>query len=190
MIANRDAARCMTEALPDILAKNLSVIFCGINPARTAALAGRHFVNRSNRFWRVLHLSGFTPVQLAPEDDRSILSYGYGLTTAVARPTRRADELSHEELALAVATLERKIAAFKPRAVAFLGKAAWAAITKSPAMPWGRQAVPFAGASVWVLPNPSGLNRGFNLDALVAAYRDMRVAVIREQGDRTGRHRS
>jgi TDG/mug DNA glycosylase family protein len=167
----------MTDGLPDILAKNLSVIFCGINPGRTAATAGRHFVNRSNRFWRVLHLSGFTPEEIKPENDHSILIYGYGLTTAVARPTRRADELSREELALAASMLERKIAAFAPRNVAFLGKAAYAAIIKNPDVQWGRQSAAFAGAPVWLLPNPSGLNRNFSLEALVAAYRDMRLAV-------------
>jgi double-stranded uracil-DNA glycosylase len=167
----------MTDRLPDILADNLAVIFCGINPGQTAATAGRHFVNRSNRFWRVLHLAGFTPEQIKPENDRSILAYGYGLTTAVARPTRRASELSRAELAVAVSMLERKIAAFTPRTIAFLGKAAYAAIVKNPDIPWGRQATPFAGASVWVLPNPSGLNRNFSVDALVAAYRELRLAV-------------
>jgi double-stranded uracil-DNA glycosylase len=168
----------MTDGLPDILAKNLSVIFCGINPGQTAATAGRHFVNRSNRFWRVLHLSGFTPEEIRPENDRSILAYGYGLTTAVARPTRRAGDLTREELALAASMLERKIASFTPRNVAFLGKPAYAAIVKNPKLRWGRQAAPFAGASVWVLPNPSGLNRNFSLDALVVAYREMRLAML------------
>jgi TDG/mug DNA glycosylase family protein len=34
----------------------------------------------------------------------------------------------------------------------------------------------FGGAEVWVLPNPSGLNRAYTLDALVSAYRDLRTA--------------
>jgi TDG/mug DNA glycosylase family protein len=167
----------MTDALPDILAKNLSVIFCGINPGQTSATMGQHFVNRSNRFWRVLHLSGFTPEQIRPEDDQTILKHGYGLTTAVARPTRRASELSREELARAVATLERKITDHAPCNVAFLGKAAYAAIVKNPKISWGAQSAPFAGTPVWVLPNPSGLNRNFNLDALVAAYRELRMTL-------------
>jgi len=167
----------MPEVLPDILAKNLTVVFCGINPARTAAEAGRHFVSGTNRFWRVLHLSGFTPALIRPENDRSILACGYGLTTAVARPTRSAGELSRAELARAGAVLEKKIARYKPRHVAFLGKMAYAAIAKTPRLAWGPQPAPFAGASVWVLPNPSGLNRSFSLDELVAAYREMLVAV-------------
>ncbi len=167
----------MGDYLPDILAKNLTVIFCGINPARTAAVAGKHFSSGTNRFWRVLHLSGFTPELIHPENDRSILKYGYGLTTAVARPTRSAGELSHDELVRAGAVLERKLAPLNPRNIAFLGKMAYAAIAKNPELEWGLQAAPFAGAAVWVLPNPSGLNRNFQLDALVAAYREMRIAM-------------
>jgi TDG/mug DNA glycosylase family protein len=41
----------------------------------------------------------------------------------------------------------------------------------------------FAGARVWVLPNPSGLNRAFSLQALVAAYQELRNASIRDPQD-------
>jgi TDG/mug DNA glycosylase family protein len=165
----------MPDFLPDILEPDLLVVFCGINPGVSAAQAGHHFFNRSNRFWRVLYLSGFTPHQIEPEDDRSILAYGYGLTTAVARPTRRAVELSAEEFWPACAALERKVRNIAPRAVAFLGKRAYTEITGAKEIRWGLQLAPFAGAQAWVLPNPSGLNRGFNIEALVAAYRDMRI---------------
>jgi TDG/mug DNA glycosylase family protein len=163
--------------LPDILAPNLAVVFCGINPGFAAAEFGHHFLSRSNRFWRVLYLSGFTPHQIEPENDRSILQYRYGLTTAVARPTRRAAELSRDEFTLARTALEEKILKLAPYAIAFLGKRAYAEITGSMKIQWGMQPEPFAGAQAWVLPNPSGLNRGFNIDALTVAYRDMRLAI-------------
>ena len=44
---------------------------------------------------------------------------------------------------------------------------------RDPAIAWGRQPGRFGGAAVWVLPNPSGLNRNFSLAALVEAYRDL-----------------
>jgi TDG/mug DNA glycosylase family protein len=68
-------------------------MFCGINPALSAARAGHHFSNPSNRFWRVIHLAGFTPFLILPENDRTILEYGCGLTAAVERPTARAATL-------------------------------------------------------------------------------------------------
>jgi len=164
------------RGLPDILAPGLAVIFCGINPATTAALAGRHFVSRTNRFWRVLHRAGFTPQQIEPEDDRSILRYGCGLTVAVARPTPGANDLSRLELKRAGAALEKKIGRYAPRVVAFLGKPAFVAITGNNAVIWGRQPEPFGGAVAWVLPNPSGRNLSFSFEALVLAYSELKGA--------------
>jgi len=162
--------------LPDLLSKNLDVVFCGINPALSAALAGHHFSSRSNRFWRVLHLAGFTPHVIPSENDRTILEYGCGLTAAVERPTVRASELSNHEFHKATEELERKVIRYSPRYLAFLGKPAFAAIFRQKSVDWGPQSIRFGGAAVWVLPNPSGLNRAFSLDALVSSYRDLRTA--------------
>ena len=74
-----------------------------------AASTGHHFAGRGNRFWRVVHLAGFTPEQLQPEDDLAFLRYGYGLTTAVSRATARADELSRSEFEAAASAFEQKI---------------------------------------------------------------------------------
>ncbi|NYH15641.1 G/U mismatch-specific DNA glycosylase [Paraburkholderia bryophila] len=167
----------LLPVLPDLLEPGLSLIFCGINPGMRAASTGHHFEGRSNRFWRVLHLAGFTPEQVRPEDDHTLLRYGYGLTTVVPRATARAAELSRSEIELAGEAFQRKIEQYAPRYVAFLGKMAFSAISGASNFEWGRQATPFGGAHAWVLPNPSGLNRGFSLDALVASYREARIAV-------------
>ena len=175
-------ARCTnvpTLRLPDLLCKNLDVVFCGINPALSAAQAGHHFSSRSNRFWRVLHLAGFTPHLILPEDDRTVLRYGCGLTAAVERPTVRASELAGHEFHQAAADLELKIKHYRPLYVAFLGKPAFAAIFRQRRVGWGQQTIRFGGADVWVLPNPSGLNRAFSLDALVVLYRELRTASAR-----------
>lgn len=162
--------------LADLLSKDLDVVFCGINPALSAARSGHHFSNRSNRFWRVLHLAGFTPHLIQSENDRTILEYGYGLTAAVGRPTVTASELRTHEFHEATEELERKLRRYRPRYLAFLGKPAFAAIFRQKRVDWGQQSIRFGGAEVWVLPNPSGLNRAFSLDALVSAYRDLRLA--------------
>ena len=165
-----------TQPLPDLLRKGLYVVFCGINPGLSAARAGHHFSSPSNRFWRVLHLAGFTPRLIPPENDRTILQYGYGLTAAVERPTVRASELTSREFHEAAEELERKLRRFRPRFVAFLGKPAFAAIFRQESVDWGEQSMRFGGAEVWVLPNPSGLNRAFSLEELVIAYRELRTA--------------
>lgn len=161
------------ETLPDILAERLAVVFCGINPGLTAAVAGHHFVRRSNRFWRVLHLAGFTPEEIRPEHDRTILAHGCGLTTVVERSTARADQLSTSEFLAAAAQFEQKITHFAPRFVAFLGKPAYAALSGRRDIAWGPQPTALGGAAVWILPNPSGRNRAFSLDQLVSAYRPL-----------------
>jgi double-stranded uracil-DNA glycosylase len=161
--------------LPDLLAPNLRVVFCGINPGLSSAVLGHHFARRGNRFWKTIHLAGFTPQEIAPENGELILAYGCGLTTAVERPTSRADELSRAEFARAASGLSAKIARYSPKYVAFLGKAAFAAIFDRKLVEWGKQDALLGGSKTWVLPNPSGLNRSFSLDQLVRAYSELRA---------------
>ena len=167
------------SSLQDVVAPDLKAIFCGLNPGRAAAAVGHHFEGRGNRFWPVLHQAGFTPRLLAPPQDRELLRHGYGLTTLVSRATARADELSPAEYVAAADELARKLARLRPRCIAFLGKAGYAAISGRKLVDWGPQSGHLARASIWVLPNPSGLNRGFSLEALVDAYRELRVALER-----------
>lgn len=158
--------------LTDIIAPHLDVIFCGINPGLKSSNDGHHFSGRSNRFWKVLHQSGFTPYEIEAVNDTVILTFGCGLTTAVERATSRADELSKNEFDEAFETFKAKINEFQPEYVAFLGKAAYKAFSKKKEIEWGRQPEDFCGAKVWVLPNTSGLNRGFSLDNLVQHYKE------------------
>jgi TDG/mug DNA glycosylase family protein len=167
--------------LPDILANGLDVVFCGLNPGLEAAAAGHHFVGRNNRFWLVLFLAGFTPRMFEPVDDRLLLKEKCGLTTVVSRPTAGADEISVSEFTAASAALDLKIQAHKPQFIAFLGKKAYGAIVGRSVVEWGRQTEMFGTAGAWVLPNPSGRNRGFSTDALVSAYRDLRLATGRSE---------
>jgi len=78
-------------------------------------------------------------------------------------------------LSAAAAGFENWVRRHAPRHVAFLGKAAYAAMMGRASVPWGRQVEPFGGAVAWVLPNPSGRNLAFSQEALVAAYRDLRL---------------
>ncbi|MGO4291031.1 G/U mismatch-specific DNA glycosylase [Chitinophaga sp. RAB17] len=164
--------------LTDIIKKDLTIIFCGINPGLTSAQYGHHFSNRSNRFWRVLNQAGFTPHQIAPDDDATILDFGYGLTTAVERATVRADELSKEEFHNSIEAFKTKMNHFQPKYIAFLGKPAYMAFSGKKQIAWGLQPEACCGAKVWVLPNPSGLNRSFTLNDLVGYYRELYQAIV------------
>jgi TDG/mug DNA glycosylase family protein len=164
-------------AVPDILAPDLAVVFCGINPGATAAASGHNFSSHSNRFWRAIHLAGFTPELLPAQEEERLPGYGCGLTAVVARPTRGAADLTRAELAAAVGPFRAKMERCAPRTIAFLGKPAYAAIVARSDLAWGLQAEPFAGAAVWLLPNPSGLNRAFSLAQLAEAYGALRLAI-------------
>ena len=165
----------MLKPLPDILGHGLVVVFIGINPSPMAAATGHRFAGPSNRFWRVVHLAGFSPVQLHADQDGLLPHYGCGLISAVSRPTRRASELSRSELAAAGDGLRAKIEGHRPKWIAFLGKGAYSAIVGRRDVAWGLQQKPLGGARVWVLPDPSGLNRQ-TFPHLVSAYSALRIA--------------
>ncbi len=166
-----------TPALRDILAPGLRVVFCGINPGLSSAMLGHHFSNRTNRFWRAIHLAGFSAEEITPKDDESILSYGCGLTTVAERATTCAADLSRDEFEKSASSFFAKIAHYSPMYVAFLGKPAFSALFNRNKVTWGKQDLLLTGSRTWVLPNPSGLNRSFSLRQLVAAYSELRIAV-------------
>jgi TDG/mug DNA glycosylase family protein len=163
--------------LPDVISTSLKVVFCGINPGMRSAAVGLHFANRSNRFWRVLHLAGFTPRQFEPEEVRLLLDCGCGITSAVTRPTVSATDLSRADYVAARPVFERRIAKFRPKYLAFLGKPACSVFLNQRDLAWGLQPATFAGSAVWVLPNPSGLNRAFTISRLIEAYQQLFKAV-------------
>lgn len=108
-VLNRDSTTVtVVGTLPDILGKELRVVFCGINPGMRAAASGHHFAGTGNRFWRVLHLAGFTPARLLPENDWDLLRYQCGLTTVVERPTVRASDVAGHEFRAASVSLAPK----------------------------------------------------------------------------------
>jgi len=83
-----------------------------------------------------------------------------------------------EEFMKARLGFETKIQRYAPRSIAFLGKRALSTMIGQPDVEWGQHPKRFAGTIAWVLPNPSGLNRRFTLDALVAAYSEFRTALL------------
>jgi TDG/mug DNA glycosylase family protein len=168
--------------LPDIISTSLDVVFCGINPGMRSAAMGLHFANRSNRFWRVLHRAGFTARQLEPEEARLLLDYGCGITSAVARPTVSATDLSRADYLAARPVFERKIAKYRPRNLAFLGKPAASVFLNQRDISWGFQPMTLGGSAVWVLPNPSGLNCAFTIGMLTDAYRELFEAAVNLRG--------
>jgi TDG/mug DNA glycosylase family protein len=162
------------KPLRDVIAPDLDILFCGINPSLMSAARGHHFARPGNRFWPALHLAGLTPRRLTPDEDDELLRYGIGITNVVARPTRTAAELSAAELREGAEQLAELVGEYRPRVLAVLGITAWRTAFDRPRATLGRQPERVGGAETWVAPNPSGLNAHHQLPDLARLYRDLR----------------
>jgi TDG/mug DNA glycosylase family protein len=167
--------------IPDLGGPGVRVLLVGINPSLWSGWAGRHFARSGNRLWRTLHEAGFTDRLLVPSDVAAIEAAGLGITNLVARATARADELDDAEIRSGVEPLRALVVAWKPAFVAFLGISAYRVAFAQPKAVVGAQDVEFAGARVWALPNPSGLNAHYQQPALTAAYAELAEAAQRDQ---------
>ena len=163
--------------ISDILAPELRVVFCGINPGKSSAHTGFHFAHAGNRFWKVIYQAGFTERLLAPEEERHLLDTRCGITMLVERPTVQASEVQLAELRSGGQALAQKMLEYQPGALAILGKQAFEQAFNQRGAQWGKQPLTIGETEVWVLPNPSGLNRA-TLEQLVAAYRELEDALV------------
>ncbi|MEU6096791.1 G/U mismatch-specific DNA glycosylase [Streptomyces sp. NPDC047079] len=172
--AELEAAR--ERPVPDVVADGLQVLFCGINPGLMTAATGHHFARPGNRFWPVLHLSGFTPRLLKPAEQHELLSYGLGITNVVARATARADELTAEEYIEGERLLTAKVTRWRPRWLAVVGVTAYRAAFGDRRAQVGPQERTIADTRVWVLPNPSGLNAHWTAATMAQEFARLREA--------------
>jgi TDG/mug DNA glycosylase family protein len=168
------------RSIPDLIAPDLDVLFCGINPGLYSAATGLHFARPGNRFWRALHQGGMTPTLLEPWQRKAILAARLGITNLVMRATATAAELDDEELRAGRAALERKVRRYRPGVVAMVGIGAYRVAFDRPRAVMGKQTERIAGALLWVLPNTSGLNANHQMadfaDAFGALADEARVA--------------
>jgi TDG/mug DNA glycosylase family protein len=168
--------------LRDRLARDVRVLFVGINPGIRSALTGHHFAGYSNRFWKLLYDSKLVPEPIDWRHDARLPAWGFGITNLVARETRGIDTLSRAECEAGVEVLRAKVRRFKPPVVAFVGVSLfrWIFAAKG-AVTLGLQRETFEGAEVFVLPNPSGRNANFTYAEMLTAFRALRRRLKRRQ---------
>lgn len=152
------------------------MLFVGINPGLYSGATGHHFARPGNRFWPALHAAGFTPRLLHPSEQRELLRHGCGVTNLVNRATATAGELDPAEFVAGRQRLVAKIRRYRPRVVAFLGMGAYCHAFALREATIGEQPDRLEGATVWVLPNPSGLNANYQLPALTRLFRKLKEA--------------
>jgi double-stranded uracil-DNA glycosylase len=175
-----DLLAAQNKTVRDVIAPNLRVLFCGINPGLYSGATGHHFARPGNRFWPTLYQAGFTPRLLHPSEERELLSFGYGITNLVPRATATADELSTEELVAAQRRLKSKLKRYQPQVVAVLGISAYRTAFAQKVVALGKQPERLLNTVVWVLPNPSGLNAHYQLADLVEHFGALRQAMERD----------
>lgn len=164
-------------ATPDIIAPDLRVLFCGINPSVYSAVVGHHFARPGNRFWPALYAGGLVPRLMKPGEDEQLLDYGLGVTNVAARATVAAADLARDELRDGYPLLVEKIERYQPRWLAILGIGAYRVAFDEPKAVIGRQERTLGATKVWVLPNPSGLNAHYPPSALAVKFGEFRAAI-------------
>lgn len=153
-----------THFVPDVLAQNLDLVFCGTALGHRSASEKAYYAHPGNLFWKTLYATGLTPELIAPKNYREILKYGIGLTDLVKHAYGNDDVLPHGALGEEARNdLEKKILKYKPRLLAFTSKtAAGTFLRKSTGkIPYGLQPERCGNTQLYTLPSPSGLGRGY-----------------------------
>ncbi|HEY3026859.1 MAG TPA: G/U mismatch-specific DNA glycosylase [Pyrinomonadaceae bacterium] len=170
------------KTISDVVAPDLRVLFCGINPGLYSGWTGHHFARPGNRFWPALLASGFTNRLLSPAEKRELLKDGYGITNVIARTTASETDLKKDEYTIGARRLRTKLRRYQPKFLAVLGIGAYRVAFDKPKAILGRQEEKICDTIVWVLPNPSGLNAHYQPKELARLFRELREAVEIECG--------
>jgi double-stranded uracil-DNA glycosylase len=143
--------------VPDVLARDLRIVFVGINPGRVSAAARAHFANPRNDFWRLLHAARLTSRLYEPAEQFSLLEEGIGVTNAAYRTTPGSGDLRRGDFAGSAERLEAIAHELRPGWLAFVGKEAYrGAFGKRPEL--GLQPETLGDTKLFVLPSTSPAN--------------------------------
>lgn len=124
-------------------------------------MRGAYYAGPGNKFWTIIHEIGLVPERFAPERFRELPRYGIGLTDVAKRSSGPDSALRGNHFD--VAGLRDRIAAHRPRWLAFNGKrSAQAALgAAAGSLGYGLQTVTFAGVGIFILPSTSGAAAGY-----------------------------
>jgi TDG/mug DNA glycosylase family protein len=165
--------------LRDCIQPGVLVLFVGINPGLRSAQTGHHFAGHSNRFWKLLHESKLVSEPLTFREDRRLPEWHLGLTNIIGRCTTGINVLDPAEYRQGVASLKRKIRRYQPHTVALLGVTIFRMLfspkeqSKGP-LDLGVTTTQFAGARIFLLPNPSGRNAHYSYRQMLTVFQVLR----------------
>lgn len=144
--------------VPDLLAPDLRLVFCGTAPSKASAAAKAYYAKPGNKFWPTLHEVGITPRRFQPREYPQLLTLGIGLTDLCKVHSGVDADLPED--AFDVAAFRRKMRRYAPRVIAFTSKnAAQSALGMR--VDYGLQESALGRSQLFVLPSPSGLATRF-----------------------------
>ena len=144
--------------VPDLLAPNLRLVFCGTAPSAISAREKAYYANPGNQFWKTLHRTGITPRLFHPSEYPELLKLGIGLTDLCKTVSGNDDQLPPE--ALEREAVAQKIRTYQPQIVAFTSKHG-ASIYFDKKVEYGLQQETLGRTRYFVLCSTSGRARGF-----------------------------
>ena len=164
-----------SNVLPDVLAPDLRIVFCGTAAGTVSAARGAYYAHPQNKFWRALHAAGLTPRLLAPAEYPLMPSFGLGLTDIAKTVSGMDKELPTGALGRAAcAAMAAKIRACAPTILAFTSLTAGRRHLRRDAG-FGEQAETIGATRIWLLPSPSPA-ANWNWAANAAWWRRLAVA--------------
>ncbi len=141
--------------LPDLLADNLTIVFCGTAPGTVSAARRQYYAHPQNKFWRTLHEIGLTPRCLDPSEYPQLLALRIGLTDIAKRAWGMDKELPRGALGTkAIEDLRERIARHGPAILAFTSLTGGRKFVGAKAG-FGPQAATVGRTRIWILPSPS-----------------------------------
>jgi TDG/mug DNA glycosylase family protein len=164
------------RSISDLVGPGLRLLFVGINPGLWTAATDTPFAHPGNRFYPALAMAGIIDhvpdfaAGFGDDDRRALIERGIGISNLVNRATARADELSRDEVRAGARALSDRVETWRPKVVAVVGVTAYRQGFDRPRAAAGVQSERLAGAELWVVPNPSGLNAHDTVATLAAAY--------------------
>ncbi len=159
----------------------LRMLIVGINPGLWTAAVNAPFAFPGNRFWPSLDRAGIVSPKvdasrgLSDEVEQQLEDLGIGITNLVDRATARADELTAQELKDSVPRIVELTHTYQPQAVAIAGITAYRTAFNDKKAKLGQQDTSTIegwnpASSLWVVPQPSGLNAHENIDSLAEKW--------------------
>jgi TDG/mug DNA glycosylase family protein len=158
MSARRVAEGCGATVLPDVLAPDLDILFCGTAAGTASARLRAYYAGPGNAFWRTLHEVGLIPVALRPQEFARCIEWRIGFTD-LAKHVFGSDNVL-ESTHFDGARLCRLILEYRPRMLAFTSKRAAGEFLGRP-VAYGLLAETIGSARCFVLPSPSGAARRY-----------------------------